>query len=48
MLFVMYLAGLPESKSNPLVIAFFAGAAFGLYATLLLLKKLLQLIFRPT
>lgn len=45
LLFATYLAGLPESKSNLLVVAFFAAAALGLYALVLLLKKLLQLTF---
>lgn len=47
-LFITYLAGLPESKSNALVVAFFASAALALYATVLLLKKLLQLVFSPS
>ena len=42
-LFAIYVAGLPESKRNLVVIAFFASCAVALLATYLLLKKLIQL-----
>lgn len=48
LLFIVYVAGLPESKSNALLVAFIISAAFGLYAAALLLKKLLQLVFHRT
>lgn len=43
-LFAVYAAGLPESKRNLLVIAFFASCAIALLATYLLLKKLIQVV----
>ena len=43
--FLVYASGLPESKNNALVGAFFLGAAFALYGAILFVKKVLQLIF---
>jgi hypothetical protein len=41
-----YFAGLPESKENALILAFFASVASAGYGTFLLLQKLLQFVFR--
>ena len=43
-LFAIYVAGLPDSKHNMFVIAFFASCAVAILATNLLLKKLIQLV----
>lgn len=42
-LFVVYIAGLPDSKNNILVFAFFGSCALAAFGSYLLLRKLLQL-----
>lgn len=44
-LFIIYVIGLPDSKNNLLLVAFFASVAFAGYGTFLFTKKVFQVVF---